>query len=119
MTQTRRTDQRIGSRDGVESARRCLYTSAMLVELRGVELPGRRFECFDGVQVGLRIGSDIVGLVAGDAERAWWETELRVRETNRGYDFAGPAVHGRTGERALALAWVDRDSQLFRAAKLR
>ena len=39
----------------------------MRVEVRGVELPGRRFECYDGVQVGLRVGKEIVGLVPGDA----------------------------------------------------
>lgn len=67
----------------------------------------------------MRVGSDVLGLVAGDAEHGRWETDVRVRETDRGYDFAGPSVRGRRGERALALAWLDDAGELFRAAKLR
>jgi len=89
------------------------------LELRGEQLPGRQFECFDGVQIGLRVAKDVVDLVAGDAGHARWETEVDVRQTDPGYDFAGPAVRGRKGERVLALAWLDASGELFRAAKLR
>lgn len=62
---------------------------------------------------------EVVGLVAGDAAAALWSTELRVRELDDAYDFAGPAVRGRRGERWLGLAWLDENGELFRAAKLR
>ena len=92
----------------------------MRVEVRGVELPGRRFECYDGVQVGLRVGKEIVGLVPGDATDAAWVTDVRVRELDEGgYDFTGRGVSGRRGDRSVKLAWLDGEGDLFRAAKLR
>jgi hypothetical protein len=92
----------------------------MRVEIRGVELPGRRFECFDGVRVGMRLRKEVVGLVPGDAADAFWEADVRVRQLDDGaYDFTGPAVEGRRGDRSIKLAWLDRDGELFRAAKLR
>jgi hypothetical protein len=50
---------------------------------------------------------------------AHWTTEVRVREIDHGYDFTGPAVTGRRGDRAVKLAWLDGGGELFRAAKLR
>jgi hypothetical protein len=92
----------------------------MRVEIRGVELPGRRFESCDGVQVGMRLGKEVVELVPGDAPKARWDTEVRVRELDDGgYDFTGPPVEGRRGDRSIKLAWLDGDGVLFRAAKLR
>ena len=92
----------------------------MRVEVLGVELPGRRFDCYDGVQVGMRVGKDLVGLVPGDATDARWQTDVRVRELDEGgYDFTGPAVAGRRGDRSVKLAWLDGDGAVFRAAKLR
>ena len=85
-----------------------------------MQLPGRRFECFEGVQVGMGVGKDIVGLVGGDADDAHWETAVRVRQLDEGgYDFTGPAVAGRRGDRSVKLAWLDGNGELFRAAKLR
>jgi hypothetical protein len=89
------------------------------VRVRGVELPGRRFDCYDDVQVGLRVGRELSGIVAGDAREASWEADVRVREVDDGYDFTGPAVRGRRGDRSLGLAWLDGHGELFRAAKLR
>jgi hypothetical protein len=91
----------------------------VVIEVRGVELPGTRFEGRSGVRVGLRIKDKVTEPVAADAAQASWETELRVRETADGYDFTGPAVRGRRGDRALSLAWLDDRDELFRAAKLR
>jgi hypothetical protein len=92
----------------------------MRVEVRGVELPGRQFERYEGVQVGMRVGKDILGLVPGDAADAHWETDVRVRDLDDGgYDFTGPTVTGRRGHRSIKLAWLDGDGELFRAAKLR
>ena len=92
----------------------------MVVEVRGVELPGRRFEKFEGVSVGLRVGKHVVEPVPGDASDANWEVEVRVRELDGGeYDFTGPAVAGRRGDRSVKLVWLDGAGAHFRAAKLR
>jgi len=109
----------LGSPDGALRSPRLAYDSRVLVQLHGVDLPGRRFEGFEGVQVGLRVGDEVLSLFAGDAPDAHWDTEIVVREGTRGYTFSGPAVRGRRGETSLALAWLDAGGQLFRAAKLR
>ena len=92
----------------------------MRVEIRGVRLPGRRFECYDDVQVGMRVGKEVVGLVPGDAGEACWDTDVRVHELDDGgYDFTGTAIAGRRGDRSVKLVWLDGNGELFRAAKLR
>ena len=91
----------------------------MLVKLHGVDLPGTRFGDHHGVRVGLRVRHEIQCLVSADADDGFWETEIRVRQLTHGYDYTGPAVRGRRGERFLALAWVDHTDELFRALKIR
>ena len=85
-----------------------------------MQLPGRRFARYEGVRVGLRVGKDVIEIVPGDAADARWEVEVRVRALDDGeYDFTGPAVAGRRGDRSVKLAWLDGAGELFRAAKLR
>ena len=91
----------------------------MLIEVRAIELPGTQFEGRTGVRVGLRVKDQVTEQVAADAPQASWQTELRVRENDDGYDFTGPAVRGQRGDRALSLAWQDDHDEVFRAAKLR
>lgn len=89
----------------------------MRVVIRGYHLPGLRCDAYDGVHVGLQVGREPEGLVAGDADSAEWVTEVR---TNDG-DFRGPAVQGRRGERFLYLTWgtvTDGRFTMFRRAKL-
>ena len=64
-----------------------------------------------------------MGLVAGDAETATWQLDVRVTVGDGGeLDFKGPAVHGRRGERFLYLTWGNVGSdgrfEMFRRAKL-
>ena len=91
----------------------------MHVQVLAVDFPGRSFECFDGIRVGFRVGDELNGVVCGDAGRASWETDVRVREVEDGCDFTGPAVRGRRGDRALGLVWMTDTGEVFRAAKLR
>ncbi len=99
-----------------ESDRLC----AILVSVYGIELPGARFEDGQGVQVGLRVKDEIENPVSADLDDARWQADIRVREMKPGYDFTGPAVRGRRGERFLALAWTeDEDGEIFRALKIR
>jgi hypothetical protein len=95
----------------------------MILEIRGHNLPGRRFECADGpygnVHCGLQLGRAPADLVPGDAPSAAWSTEIRVID---GPDFRGPAVQGKKGERFVYLTWGDVGADgtftMFRRAKL-
>ncbi|HEY5699095.1 MAG TPA: DUF5990 family protein [Acidimicrobiales bacterium] len=99
----------------------------MRVQIRGRDLPGRTW-CSDGedhgnVHVGLQVRSDPVDLVPGDADSASWALEVRVKVAEDGaLDFAGPAVHGRRGDRFCYLTWGDVGPDggfaMFRRAKL-
>jgi hypothetical protein len=75
----------------------------MRIVIKGVELPGRTFCAADGspltnVHVGIQIRSDPSDLVSGDAKAARWDIDVIVDEQpDAGFDFRGPAVHGRRG----------------------
>ena len=98
----------------------------MEIVLTGHDLPGRMFRSagvpLHNVHVGLQVRSDPEGLTAGDADAATWRLEVRVTATDDGFDFAGPAVHGRRGDRFLYLTWGDVGEagsfSMFRRAKL-
>lgn len=93
----------------------------MHVVITGHRLPGRECGRYRNVHVGLQVGSRPEGLVPGDAASASWSTEVRVVERDDERDFAGPAVHGRRGERFLYLTWGEfdgHDFDMFRRAKL-
>ena len=105
-------------------------TAVVTVEIHGSDLPGRSCgpdldgRICENVHVGLKHRSGPVELVPGDAVSAHWCFEMRVRPAAEGaFDYGGPFVVGRRGERALGLVWGDlgEDGELgvFRAAKLR
>ena len=91
----------------------------MIVEIRGTNLPGRTFACYENVHVGVQRKAEVVDLVAGDAGEATWTFEVTLKE---GPDFAGPYVHGKKGDRFLYLSWgtvgADGRFTMFRRAKL-
>jgi Family of unknown function (DUF5990) len=104
--------------------------TAVIVEIRGTDLPGRSCDPVPGgspyqnVHVGVKHRTGVLDLVRGDAPSARWEVEVTVRDgDDGGFDFGGPFVMGRRGERHLGLCWgtVGKDGSfaLFRAAKLR
>ena len=99
----------------------------MRVVITGRNLPGRSFTSGDGtydnVHVAVQEGRDPLGLVPGDAPSARWEVDVRVVVGDDGaFDFRGPAVHGKRGERFIYLTWGDVDADhgfhMFRRAKL-
>lgn len=92
----------------------------MRVEIHGIELPGSSFAGYKDVRVGLRTREGVVESFAGDSQCARWSVDVRVRELDDGtFDFTGPTVAGRRGDRSIKLAWLDSTGELFRAAKLR
>ncbi len=69
------------------------------------------------MHVGLQIGREPVGLVAGDQEWAEWTTEVTVTAG----DFRGSAVQGKKGDRFVYLTWGTLEGgtfTMFRRAKL-
>jgi hypothetical protein len=98
------------------------------VVIEGFDLPGRKFGDPDGnplddVHVGVQVGPEPHELVAGDAAGARWELDVSVVTGPHGsFDFKGPPVHGKRGDRFLYLTWgnVDADGhfEMFRRAKL-
>ncbi len=95
----------------------------MRLEIHGSEMPGR--SCGDlhtDVHVAVQRGSDPDQRVAGDAAAATFTATLSVREAaDGGYDFGGPFVHGKRGDRFVYLTWGDcagGDFAMFRRAKI-
>lgn len=94
----------------------------------GHNLPGRSFspsadERYENVHVGVQERANPVGLVAGDADGASWDLDVRVvTDGDGGLDFRGPVVHGKRGERFVYLTWgdvsTDGSFRMFRRAKL-
>jgi hypothetical protein len=80
------------------------YDAAVLIEIRGRDLPGRRVAGHDNVHVGIQRKRTATELVAADVERARWE--LIVDVTDEG-DVKGPHVQGRKGDRFVYLTWND------------
>lgn len=88
-------------------------------------LPADRFEGFDGrrhIQVDLQTKDGFqAGSPAGKDALAW-TTEITVKSGADGQpDFAGPAVHGKKGERFFYLSWSsDRfgHREMFRRIKV-
>jgi hypothetical protein len=102
------------------------------IVIRGHNLPGTMFRNagvpIHNVHVAVQVRDVPEGLVPGDAESAEWHIDMRVEANDDGsYDFRGPAVHGKRGERFLYLTWGDLNINaktmvdgfaMFRRAKL-
>ena len=100
----------------------------MRIVVIGTDLPGRTFFDPDGmplgnVHVGVQVGTEPAHLVRGDASDARWEVDVRtVVDRDGAFDFRGPVVHGKRGERFIYLTWGNVDDagafHMFRRAKL-
>jgi len=96
---------------------------SLRIRIEGTNLPGRTFDGHDHVHVGVQCRSDAVDLVPGDAPEAIFEFDVEVLpDDGGGWDFRGPYVHGKRGERFVYLTWGDRPPgggfAMFRRAKL-
>ena len=93
------------------------------IRIEGINLPGRTFCEHQHVHVGVQCRSDPVDLVSGDAAEAVFEFDVDILPTDDGgWDFRGPYVHGKRGERFVYLTWGDHppagEFHMFRRAKL-
>jgi hypothetical protein len=99
--------------------------NTFLVRLICEGLPANRFEGFDGrhrILVVLQTKDGFAtGTPQGDDALAW-TTEITLKPGADGTpDFAGPAVHGKRGERFFYLSWSGERSghrEMFRRLKL-
>jgi Family of unknown function (DUF5990) len=99
----------------------------MRIIIRGHNLPGTMFRNagvpIHNVHVAVQVRDVPEGLVRGDATFAEWAIDVRTSVDDIGtYDFKGPAVHGKRGERFVYLTWGDVNADggfaMFRRAKL-
>ncbi len=101
----------------------------MRLQIDGAHLPGRRCgpmelgEVYENVHVGVGRWEDAAELVPGDAPSARWEADVAATSADDGsYDFRGPLVQGRRGDRFVYLNWGtladDGTFAMFRRAKL-
>jgi hypothetical protein len=95
---------------------------ALPVRIEGVSLPGRVFCEHRHVHVGVQCRQEPVMLVPGDADAAEFDFTVDILPAaGGGWDFRGPYVHGKPGERFLYLTWGELNGDefaMFRRAKL-
>ena len=95
----------------------------MLLRIRGHSLPGRSFDRYQHVSVGLERKKDLEQLVPADAAEATFVADIELIPDADSFDFRGPHVLGTRGDRFLRLTWVDHPDpgtfEMFRRAKLR
>jgi hypothetical protein len=76
----------------------------------------------DNVHVGVQVRRDPAQLVAADESEMLWEVDIEVVDKGGAFDFRGPAVQGKRGDRFIYLTWghVSSDGafEMFRRAKL-
>jgi hypothetical protein len=93
------------------------------IRIEGTTLPGRAFCEHEHVHIGVQFRAEAVDLVPGDAAEAIFEFDVDILPVDDGgWDFRGPYVHGKRGERFLYLTWGDHppsgEFTMFRRAKL-
>lgn len=93
------------------------------IRIEGTNLPGRTFGEHEDVHVAVQCRQEPVDLTPGDAVDATFEFDIDIVPADEGgWDFRGPYVQGRRGERFIYLTWGDRPPEggftMFRRAKL-
>ena len=93
------------------------------IRIEGTNLPGLVFCEHDQVHVGVQCRRDPIDFVPGDAAEATFEFDVDILPADEGgWDFRGPYVQGKRGERFVYLSWCNLppggDPEMFRRAKL-
>jgi hypothetical protein len=97
--------------------------ATLKVQIAGQSLPGTVFDCYRAVHLGIQRRSEVTDVVPGDLDEAIFNLTVEAVADEAGvYDFRGPHVHGKRGERFLYLCWGDVAEAgafaMFRRAKL-
>jgi hypothetical protein len=94
----------------------------MRIRIIGEGMPGSTCGPHSHVHVGIQRGKEPDQLAPGDAERVVFEFDVTPVRTPEGWDFRGPYVQGRRGERFFYLTWGELPPggqfAMFRRAKL-
>lgn len=94
----------------------------MIVRILSSDLPGSRCGPYRDVCVGLQRGREPDQLIPADSASATFTTEVDVIDTAAGYDFRGPHVRGKRGDRFIYITWGERPNAdtfvMFRRGKL-
>lgn len=92
------------------------------IQLRCHSFPGRRFDSFENVHLGVQRKQEIVEETAGDAGYKVFDLPVFFDKNKAGMpDFKGEFVHGKLGDRFLYLVWFDKKAEgnvMFRRAKI-
>jgi hypothetical protein len=96
--------------------------SEVILRVESHHLPGATFAGRDRIEVGVQRKDVVEQTVAANADSASFTADIDVVRTGDGFDFRGPYVHGRKGERFLYLSWGRRGDDgthdMFRRAKV-
>ncbi len=97
------------------------------LEIIGTNPPGRVFcrpdgSTMDNVHVGVQVRREPSQMVPADQSEISWEVDIDLVPGDDGFDFRGPVVQGKRGDRFLYLTWshvgTDGRFEMFRRAKL-
>ncbi len=76
----------------------------------------------DNVHVGVQMRRDPAQLVRADEAETVWEFDVEVVRKDGAFDFSGPTVQGKRGDRFIYLTWgnvaKDKRFEMFRRDKL-
>ncbi len=76
----------------------------------------------ENVHVGVQVRREPAQLFGADETETRWEVDVEVVRRDAAFDFRGPAVQGKRGERFIYLTWGDVSPdggfEMFRRAKL-
>jgi hypothetical protein len=97
--------------------------------ISGRNLPGIKFSRSQGalvdrepVYVGIQRRNEVIDLVPGDASKAVFDFQIELEKAGGKFEFRGPFVHGKKGDRFLYLSWGELakngEFTMFRRAKL-
>ena len=98
----------------------------MHLRILGTSLPGIRFcdpagQPLTPVYLGIQRRDEVVFRTPGDAPSAVFDLEVDAVPVEGGWDFRGPFVHGKRGDRFLYLSWGVLSGEafaMFRRAKI-
>ena len=93
------------------------------VRIIGERLPGRTFEAYTNVHVGVQRGDEVVQIQPAEGSSVKFAFGVVLRELDDGgLDLRSPFVHGKPGDRFFYLSWGDVGDdgsfEMFRRAKL-
>jgi hypothetical protein len=91
----------------------------LYIELECIDLPGKAFEQYGELRLGIQEGKDVIDDVPGDSERAVFRFPLKVtaHKTSAQPNFLGAFAQGKPDERFIYLCWGERRDGLWHGVR--